>query len=118
MPASWLVTNPPIPTNTSVAPAVSNAKRCSQGVGEVWDMLAQLKTKPLRSQNPQRSNQRKLFGFQREISGNLAAFYRHFLRGGSTDRSGFLLEKLNPLGAVPHALCPVLAVLVGDPEVR
>src|SRR5258707_12700820 len=96
MPASWLVTNPPIPTNTSVAPAVSNAKRCSQGVGEEWDMLALLKTKPLRSQNPQRSNQRKLFGFQREISGNLAAFYRHFLRGGCTDPSGVSMGNLEP----------------------
>src|SRR5258706_7641591 len=118
MPASWLVTNPPIPTNASVAPAVSNAKRCSQGVGEEWDMLALLKTKPLRSQNPQRSNQRKLFGFQREISGNLAAFYRHFLRGGSTDRSGFSMENLNRVGAVRHAFDRVLAVLVGHREVR
>src|ERR1035441_2741405 len=113
MPASWLVTRPPMPINASVASAVSTANQYSHGLVwiaafafiDVWSPATHCAGAALIA---------KLFDFEGKIHGYIAVLDFHVLRL----RAELAVRGFNGVFAGRHILDDELAVLVADAKVR
>src|ERR1035438_4145137 len=113
MPASWLVTKPPMPINASVASAVSTVNQYSHGL--VWiAAFAFINVWSPATRCAGTAQIAKLFDCEGKVRGHIAVFHFHVLRLNTK----LAVRRLDRVFAGRHILDDEPAVLVADTKVR